>query len=344
MNKLTITLKQHTPLLHFQPMQEGATLRASEVKPKLDKFLIEKLGEGNYDQGVEIAKQKGWLLMDGKNDCKALNYKMRIESSNPIDMRLPISEHTVKVNGEHELAKDPYTGDQLYKTNNYPLRNKTLIIGNIEGKREEDVLNFVYYENTDAIIRSTSSSLINHIAKHVVEFFSIFNFGNRKSKGFGSYEILKIDGNDVDYDDEENGFECLAGINLVLAKDRKRDTDLNLENVLTDVFCIINGIWEKCIGGKKNNKAFLGNAPKQGVAADRTPSVIYFKPCVYNDGKKYDVFIYCFVDKEVVDNLSVVKEHFEESVLDSISLENIKSVLRSFRPKSWIDYNKIEIN
>ena len=37
MKTLTVTLKQHTPLIHFQPGQCGATLRASEVKPNLDK-------------------------------------------------------------------------------------------------------------------------------------------------------------------------------------------------------------------------------------------------------------------------------------------------------------------
>ena len=32
-------LKQWTPLIHFQSGQSGATLRTTEVKPKLDRFL-----------------------------------------------------------------------------------------------------------------------------------------------------------------------------------------------------------------------------------------------------------------------------------------------------------------
>lgn len=36
------TLEQQTPLIHFQYDQPGATLRATEVKPKLDKFIIKK--------------------------------------------------------------------------------------------------------------------------------------------------------------------------------------------------------------------------------------------------------------------------------------------------------------
>jgi hypothetical protein len=39
--KLTFHLKQHSHLLHFQYQQAGACLRATELKPKLDRFLIE---------------------------------------------------------------------------------------------------------------------------------------------------------------------------------------------------------------------------------------------------------------------------------------------------------------
>ena len=42
-SKLEIQLEAQTPILHFQPDTAGATVRASEVKPKLDKFLIKKL-------------------------------------------------------------------------------------------------------------------------------------------------------------------------------------------------------------------------------------------------------------------------------------------------------------
>ena len=38
MHKLTFTLKQHTPLIHFHS-EVDASLRATELKPKLDNFL-----------------------------------------------------------------------------------------------------------------------------------------------------------------------------------------------------------------------------------------------------------------------------------------------------------------
>ncbi len=103
MYKLEFTLKQHTPLIHFQHDQAGATLRATEVKPKLDQFIIEKLlTEQNirfdyYDEKhqfidareafkletkkpeTEIQKKwASWLLGKGKNEHVALDYKLSI--------------------------------------------------------------------------------------------------------------------------------------------------------------------------------------------------------------------------------------------------------------------------
>ena len=103
-------------MIHFQHDQEGATLRASEVKPKLDKYILTKLGDENYDLisddefeevatsfesspqnkdkilfddlsqksqafevGKYVAKKKGWL--SGKGEHNALNYKMKIEAT-----------------------------------------------------------------------------------------------------------------------------------------------------------------------------------------------------------------------------------------------------------------------
>ncbi len=37
--KLSVILKQQTPMIHFQSGEEGATIRGSDLKPRLDKFL-----------------------------------------------------------------------------------------------------------------------------------------------------------------------------------------------------------------------------------------------------------------------------------------------------------------
>lgn len=58
-------LKAQSPLIHFQHDESGATLRATEVKPKLDAFLIKK----SRAKELNISK---WYI----NDTDALNYKM----------------------------------------------------------------------------------------------------------------------------------------------------------------------------------------------------------------------------------------------------------------------------
>lgn len=65
--ELKYNLIQQTPLIHFQHDQKGATLRSTEVKPKLDRFIIKKMG----------AKEnipENWFV----GETNALNYKMRI--------------------------------------------------------------------------------------------------------------------------------------------------------------------------------------------------------------------------------------------------------------------------
>lgn len=61
------TLQASSPLIHFQHSEPGATLRATEAKPKLDRFLNRKAKNEIKDL---------WKI----GDTDALNYKMRIES------------------------------------------------------------------------------------------------------------------------------------------------------------------------------------------------------------------------------------------------------------------------
>ena len=71
MNQLTAILKQHTPMIHFQHNESGATLRASEVKPLLDKFILTKLGNGDIREGRLYAKKNNcidFLSVIGSNE------------------------------------------------------------------------------------------------------------------------------------------------------------------------------------------------------------------------------------------------------------------------------------
>ena len=79
-NKFQNTYKRtpHSPLIHFQWDSDYATLRATEVKPKLDRYIVKHCRE--------IPKQ--WKK-DNINGKISLNYKMRIvtdENNKPIDL------------------------------------------------------------------------------------------------------------------------------------------------------------------------------------------------------------------------------------------------------------------
>ncbi|MBD3796086.1 MAG: hypothetical protein IE881_09235 [Epsilonproteobacteria bacterium] len=60
-------LKQHTPMIHFQSDQSGATLRATELKPKLDRFLIANCADIPYKKHP--------------NGDKSLDYKVSIRAT-----------------------------------------------------------------------------------------------------------------------------------------------------------------------------------------------------------------------------------------------------------------------
>ena len=227
MHKLEIKLRQHTPLIHFQHDQEGATLRASEVKPKLDKFVLTKLGNGNFNAGVDIAKAKGWLI--GKGDHPALDYKMRI-IDNP-DNIISMETNKKREYKENNEYKDNQNGFEIQivehgKTMNKPDSKIRLVIKDEDGKRYYakwrktdsriiydlktypcffanmgcDILDSNEYRKvtfaeeafqmTILTKHSALYELFNDSSKMILSsFFLNTNFGTRQSKGFGSFYI-----------------------------------------------------------------------------------------------------------------------------------------------------------
>lgn len=67
--RLDVALKAQSPMIHFQADEPGATLRGSEVKPKLDRFLNGKISADNkLDESAYIKD-------------KSLNYKLSLQAS-----------------------------------------------------------------------------------------------------------------------------------------------------------------------------------------------------------------------------------------------------------------------
>lgn len=167
MHKLEITLKQHTPIIHFQHDQDGATLRASEVKPKLDRFLLTKLGDGNYDVGVKKANNQGWFI--GKGEHPALDYKIFFRPSNNIK---------INIRPRHE--------------------NAPMYFGNMGDDDNKDK-HFRKADFVEGIILTQWSELEVFVKNNISKFFFIHNFGTRQSKGYGSFTVEKINNKAVDF-------------------------------------------------------------------------------------------------------------------------------------------------
>ncbi len=66
MAKFIVKLVQHTPIIHFQGNEVGALLRATDFKPRLDRFLYDRIIKHNKSLDNLIIKET------------ALNYKLNI--------------------------------------------------------------------------------------------------------------------------------------------------------------------------------------------------------------------------------------------------------------------------
>ncbi|MDP2303483.1 MAG: hypothetical protein Q8N03_13785 [Ignavibacteria bacterium] len=179
--KLTFKLKQHTPIIHFQHDQYGATLRASELKPKLDKFLI----ENEFGGILKFNDYKQYLIGDTKGIEKEIE---RIDS----DLSIPNKESAKT----EFLSKQKLAFDYKVKilSNSQKIdgvdKNKTYF-GGMGHKGEKE------YAWTDKpielLIIVLNKDLRDEIKKIFPYFLAETNFGTRQNKGNGSFYIDESD-------------------------------------------------------------------------------------------------------------------------------------------------------
>ena len=183
MSKLLIELKQHTPIIQFQGEQKDAVLRGTEIKPKLDKFLIKHEFKNDFQKyekfliGYKSENEKDY------KDKKALNYKLRVKvrsEGKPIDIgynRYPFYFNDINSSDTNKFI--------LY-TNKIDCRKSfgKKVVKNIKGK--------IYIE-----VFSLHAELIEAIKTWIPKFFIINNFGFRQNKGYGSFTVEKINSKNI---------------------------------------------------------------------------------------------------------------------------------------------------
>ena len=178
MEILTFTLKQHTPMLHFQASQQGATLRATDVKPRFDRWLIEKVWKNDFDQCCSFLvgysekfskKQMDDFRKKFNTGYRALNYKMRIIAGNNGRI-IPFSQ----IKGTRD------DGRPIYQ------QNAPMYFGDKSGEKHNllDNDNLIKME-----VAVPDAKLGEEIERHIGSFFMNNNFGTRASKGYGSFTV-----------------------------------------------------------------------------------------------------------------------------------------------------------
>jgi hypothetical protein len=228
MHTITVKLKQHTPLIHFQHDQEGATLRASEVKPKLDKFILSKLSPEERQKG----ETEGWIKK--KNDKEWLDYKMRIVDNPDNIISIDTNEKRFYTNNDEEKDKKKGKtikrvryGEIVQNNNDKNVRyviveqdNKkyfaklrksdSKVIYDLNGypcffaNMDTDIMNpneykrVTFAQDPFGLIILTKYTCLYGILLDkdrliISNFFLTHNFGTRQSKGFGSFYPVKED-------------------------------------------------------------------------------------------------------------------------------------------------------
>ena len=179
MHTLTVTLKQHTPLIHFQHNQTGATLRASEVKPKLDKFIVQKEFNDDFSKCRSFLSgydaQKPDSLYEKFNDrFRALNYKLRIKAEGQ-GRHFIIASYLNQ--GKEASARSARRDAEIISKTPYFAQEKEYRYEQWNELSKEGILH-------DSIVMTftcANKAILEWIAKHIQVFFARYNFGTRQS-------------------------------------------------------------------------------------------------------------------------------------------------------------------
>lgn len=166
--RLFLPLEAQSPMIHFQARETGATVRATEVKPKFDRFLWKRIGERKLNSAGMIQKQPE---NDKRDANPSLKYRMRIYCPEPPQV-VSINNGSVKGADGRPVKLQDYSYSLFY--------------GN-SGKATLDEQTMGVLSNPVLEIQCLNAELRKLIEESVTEFFLTTNFGTMQSKGFGSF-------------------------------------------------------------------------------------------------------------------------------------------------------------
>ncbi len=186
----TYQLKQHSPIIHFQHDQTGAGLRATEMKPKLDRFLIKEAFNNDFERYKHLLVGfNGTQTKEDFDGKEAFDYKMQIRTGAVkkkyiMDSFMKRNDQSkVKRAGFKPMAPTPYFADTEHiGKGNWDKTKKGLMFEELGRGYEVEVHFF-----------SMKTDLIKKIDQYFNTFLLLNNFGTRQSKGFGSFSDADLD-------------------------------------------------------------------------------------------------------------------------------------------------------
>jgi CRISPR/Cas system CMR-associated protein Cmr1 (group 7 of RAMP superfamily) len=236
MYKLEFTLKQHTPLIHFQHDQAGATLRATEVKPKLDQFLRKTLKQIRPDVYNEFSDLIALLPDSHKEENTPSPYKLVIQpvSEDAVD-KYVIASFIPRQNLEKYAQQYKILDRTPYFADNKPLK---------DNKPQDAKLGLMLKDGEELklVFRFLNPKWKKLLNKVLPAFFVYTNFGSRQSKGFGCFLPSNISQRDM---------ENLLRICFPIVFRSKQFRDLK------EVFLGIDSIYKNLKSGDRNTESEL---------------------------------------------------------------------------------------
>jgi len=190
-------LQQITPMIHFQWNEDGATVRATEMKPKLDRFILElkdmlesKENNGDWTEErrcFERLENIEKLKLRSENEQVSLNYKMKIKAYGVNGIVSP-------KRNEGGIQPNQVDVFEVKNTNSYSGIGSYFFTDIKEASRGS------FYEKIDVDIMCFCEELRNLIRVVFPMFIAVNNFGFRQNKGFGHFRVIKEETEKIEED------------------------------------------------------------------------------------------------------------------------------------------------
>lgn len=187
------TLRQETPIIHFLHDQPGATLRATELKPKLDKFLVNDFSKiAKPEVAVRFSKAIQ-SLRKNLEDKKPSDYKVFIK---PPDGEEPQYYYFETRFTNNEKLSEPSKLKNNLKRPELQIIEPSPFFANNDKRKDrkwEEIRLGVFYQGDFTVTLKTWDSEMHELLLQAFPLlFCVENFGMRQSKGFGCFRETSV--------------------------------------------------------------------------------------------------------------------------------------------------------